>query len=344
MTEISVKIEKPNLNEYDPRLIRRRVTLGLGLFFLLIAVIMGIVIGSVEIELSEVIAALSGTPTENYRILQHIRLPRVIVGALTGINLALAGCIMQGVLKNPLADPGIIGVSAGAGLMAMFVMIILPEQTLLVPAAAFGGALVATALVFLLSWERGIQPLRMILAGVAVGAFFGGGMSALMVFHADKVQGTVNWLAGGFQGRSWNHVSMILPYTVIGLVGTAVGYRYLNMLQLGDEVAKSIGANVERARTFLLILAAFLAASAVSVAGMLGFVGLIIPHMVRMCIGSDFEYLLPCAAVWGAVLVVGADTAARSVFSPLDIPVGIFMAFIGAPFFLYLLKKGMKRR
>lgn len=116
------------------------------------------------------------------------------------------------------------------------------------------------------------------------------------------------------------------------------------MLQLGDEVAKGIGVNVERARTLLLVLAALLAASAVSVAGMLGFVGLVVPHMIRMCIGSDFTYLLPCAAVWGAVLVVGADTAARSLFSPLDIPVGIFMAFLGAPFFLYLLKKGMRKQ
>lgn len=213
-----------------------------------------------------------------------------------------------------------------------------------VPAAAFGGALLATVIVFLLSWERGILPLRMILAGVAVGAFFGGGMSALMVFHADKVQGTVNWMAGGFQGRSWDHVAMILPYTAVGILGTALGSRYLNMLQLGDEVARGIGANVERARTLLLVLAALLAASAVSVAGMLGFVGLVVPHMIRMCIGSDFTYLLPCAAIWGAVLVVGADTAARSLFSPLDIPVGIFMAFLGAPFFLYLLKKGMKKQ
>lgn len=344
MTDASFKIKRADWAETDPRRCRRQLTLGLGFFFLGIVMIMGIVIGSVDIELREAVAVLTGVQTENYRILQYIRLPRVIVGALTGVNLALAGCIMQGVLKNPLADPGIIGVSAGAGLAAMGIMILLPEQTMLVPAAAFGGALLATVIVFLLSWERGILPLRMILAGVAVGAFFGGGMSALMVFHADKVQGMVNWMAGGFQGRSWDHVSMILPYTAVGILGTALGSRYLNMLQLGDEVAKGIGANVERARTLLLVLAALLAASAVSVAGMLGFVGLVVPHMIRMCIGSDFTYLLPCAAVWGAVLVVGADMAARSLFSPLDIPVGIFMAFLGAPFFLYLLKKGMRKQ
>ncbi|MBP2630483.1 MAG: ABC-type transporter, integral rane subunit [Firmicutes bacterium] len=331
--------------QQDPRLNKRNFVLVGAFVMLALMMLGGIVIGAVNIPLSEVGAVLiRAEQTEHYRILYHIRIPRVIVGALTGLNLAVAGCILQGVLRNPLADPGIIGISAGAGLAAMFVMILFPEQTMLVPIVAFAGAMLATAIVFLLAWERGIQPIRMILAGVAVGAFFGGGMSALMVFHADKVQGTVSWMAGGFQGRSWSHVLMILPYSVIGLVGTFLGYRHLNALQLGDDVAKSIGTHVERTRFFMVILAALLAASAVSVAGMLGFVGLIVPHMMRMIIGSDFEFLLPCSALFGAALVVGADTVARTMFSPIEVPVGVFMAFLGAPFFLYLLKKGLSRQ
>ena len=331
--------------QQDPRLNKRNIVLLSGLVALILAMLSGIVNGAVKIELSEVLAVIVGAEhTENYRILYHIRIPRVIVGALTGLNLALAGCILQGILRNPLADPGIIGVSAGAGLAAMFVMILWPEQTMLVPVVAFAGAMLATAIVFLLAWERGVQPLRMILAGVAVGAFFGGGMSALMVFHADKVQGTVSWMAGGFQGRSWSHVMMIFPYSVIGIIGTFIGYRHLNALQLGDDVAKSLGTQVEKTRFFMVTLAALLAASAVSVAGMLGFVGLVVPHMIRMLVGSDFEYLMPCSALFGAALVVGADMVARTMFSPLEVPVGIFMAFIGAPFFLYLLKKGMRKR
>jgi iron complex transport system permease protein len=259
------------------------------------------------------------------------------------MNLALAGCILQGILRNPLADPGIIGVSSGAGLAAMLVMILWPIQSALVPVAAFAGALIALAAVFALSWERGVHPLRLILAGVAVAAFFGGGMSALMVFHSDKVQGTVNWMVGGFQGRSWDHVRLILPYSFVGVIGSVVGCRYLNTLQLGDEVAKGLGTRVETARILLVLLAALLAASAVSVAGLLGFVGLIVPHITRMLVGSDFEYLLPCSALLGATLVVAADTVARTVFSPVEVPVGIFMACLGAPFFLYLLrKKGMR--
>lgn len=328
----------------DPRMTRRAVISITGLAALALALLISIRVGAVSVSMSDiwnVFASPAGT--EVYQIIYNIRIPRVLVGALTGINLALAGCILQGVLRNPLADPGIIGVSAGAGLAAMAVMILWPGLTALVPAMAFAGALVAAAIVFLLSWDRGVQPLRMILAGVALAAFFGGGMSALMVFHSDKVQGVVNWMAGGFQGRSWDHVSMILPYSIIGIVGAVLSYRYLNALQLGDDVAKGLGIRVEWARFLLVVLAALLAASAVSVAGLLGFVGLIVPHITRMLVGSDFEYLLPCAAVLGATLVVAADTVARTCLSPVEVPVGIFMAFLGAPFFIYLLRKGMRR-
>jgi len=310
---------------------------------LVVALLAGIMIGAVPINLQEIWQSLVGTPTgELYQIVHNIRLPRVLIGALVGMNLALAGCILQGVLRNPLADPGIVGVSAGAGLAAMLLMILWPELTVFVPLAAFLGALGALALVLALAWNNGVQPLPMVLAGVAIAALFGSGMSVLMIFHSDKVQGTVNWMAGGLQGRSWGHIRMILPYSLIGSLGTMVSYRYLNLLQLGDDVAKSLGTRVQLARFGLVILAALLAASAVSVAGLLGFVGLIVPHITRMLIGSDFEYLLPCSALLGAVTVVAADLIARTVFSPVEIPVGIIMAFLGAPFFIYLLRKGMR--
>lgn len=299
--------------------------------------------GSVSLSLKETWNAILGVgDAETVRIINVLRLPRAVVTILAGANLALAGCILQGVLHNPLADPGIIGVSAGAGLFAMILMIIFPEHTLFVPIAAFAGALLSTGIVFLLAWEKGINPLRMILAGVAVAAFFGGGMSALNVFYSDRIQGTVMWLAGGFQGRSWNHVEMILPYSTVGIIGTLLYSRQLNALQLGDEMATALGIKVPRVRTSLIFLSALLSASAVSVAGMVGFVGLIVPHIMRLTIGSDHEILLPCAALGGAIVVTLADTAARSLFSPLEIPVGIFMSFIGAPFFLWLLKNKLR--
>lgn len=327
----------------DKRSVRRQLTLFIGAALLLLAMGIGIAAGAVPITLHEIWGTLLGTAnTENYRIINYLRIPRVLCGAMVGANLALSGCILQGILRNPLADPGIIGVTAGAGLAAMALMLIAPEFTSLVPFAAFGGALVAVIIVFLLAWENGINPLRLILAGVAVAAFFGGGTTALSVFFSDRIQGTVTWLAGGFSGSSWQHVYMIIPYSIVGILASLCSCRKLNALQLGDEVAASLGVNVQRSRGLLVALAALLAASAVSVAGLLGFVGLIVPHIMRLLVGSDFEYLLPVSALFGAILVVGADTAARTIFSPVEVPVGIFLSFLGAPFFLYLLKRRMK--
>ena len=318
----------------------RFASLLLALLILIAALLLSITQGAVNISVSEVFSILAGnTDSADYDIVQMLRLPRTILNIFVGINLALAGCILQGVLHNPLADPGIIGVSAGAGLFAMFLMILLPEHTALVPLAAFVGALLSTGLVFLLAWERGISPLRMVLAGVAIAAFFGGGMSALSVFFSERVQGTVVWLAGGFSNSSWSHVRMMLPYSIVGIIGAALLSRSLNAMQLGDDVARSLGIRTEPVRTALVVVAALLAASAVSVAGLIGFVGLIVPHFMRILVGSDYELLMPCSALAGAVLICLADTLSRTLFSPLEIPVGILMSFIGAPFFLYLLKR-----
>lgn len=329
--------------QVENKLLKNWMPVG-GLLALCIAIMGSMMVGVVQINLGQLLAIISATNSgELYQIIYNIRIPRIVVGALTGANLALAGAVLQGVLRNPLADPGIIGISAGAGLAAISVMILLPQYMGAVPAAAFLGAIGAAALVYVLSWRQGVNPLRLVLAGVAVAAFFGGFMTVLMVFHSDKVQGTVNWMAGGFMGRSWNHVMMIMPYTIIGLIGTLFAARYLNLLSLGDEVAKSLGIPVEKVRVSLLSLAALLAASAVSVAGLLGFVGLIVPHVTRLLVGSDFERVLPVAAILGAFLVVVADTVARTIFNPIEIPVGVLMAFLGAPFFLYLLRKGGAR-
>lgn len=330
--------------EKHPKRNKRFLAIWGGLAILVLAIAGGISCGIANLSWQELGEGIFlGVQSENYRIVYLIRMPRVLCGILAGTNLALAGCILQGILRNPLADPGIIGVTAGAGLFAMAVMIILPEMSNLVPLSAFAGAMLAVGIVFALSWERGVQPLRMILAGVAVAAFFGGAQTALMVFYSDRIQSAISWLTGGFQGASWTHVFMILPYTLLGLAAVLFISRWLNALQLGEDTARSIGLPVEKIRFLLLILAALLAASAVSVAGMLGFVGLVVPHMVRLVTGSDFDYLLPCSAIWGAAFVSLTDSAARLALSPAEVPVGVFMSFLGAPFFLYLLKKGMKR-
>lgn len=314
------------------------------LVVLLVGVLLSMKLGAIPLSWHELYHALSGADSSKIgQIIMTIRLPRIVVGFLAGMNLALAGVILQGILRNPLADPGIIGITSGGALAAMIIMILLPSYMMLVPIGAFVGALAASLLVYGISWQGGLNPLRLILAGVAVAAFFGGFNTVLSVFYPDRVQGTVSWMAGGFVGRSWDDVMMIWPYTAIGIVGSMVSICWLTLLSLGDDTARTLGLHVERCRLALLVLAALLAASAVSVSGMLGFVGLIVPHVARLIVGVDYRYLIPTSMVFGGILIVYADTLARMVIVPGEIPVGVLMSFLGAPFFLYLLK-GVGRR
>lgn len=296
--------------------------------------------GAVQIPLAELGDILNGSGSTAHRqILLNIRLPRTIVAALVGMNLAVSGAILQAVMKNPLADPHIIGISSGAGLAGIGVIVLLPALEYLIVPVAFCGAMLAAGAIYLLAWKNGIRPLRVVLAGVAVSSFLGAGISAILVLYSDRVHGALLWMVGGLAARSWPHVQIILPYAALGLVLTVLGAAYLNILQLGDDVAKGLGVNVELVRILLTATAALLAASAVAVAGLLGFVGLIVPHTVRLLIGSDCRLLIPGSAFLGIAVVTYSDMLARMAFAPLELPVGIFMAALGAPFFLFLLRK-----
>ena len=302
------------------------------------AFVVSLMNGSVDISAEKILGAVPATETER-QIIENIRLPRTIVAVLVGINLALSGAILQAVMKNPLADPHIIGISSGAGLFGIAAMLIFNDTGALVTPAAFFGALLAAALIFFLAWKDGIRPIRVILAGVAVSAFLGAGISALLIFYSDKVHGALLFMVGGLSARSWSHVELLYPYTILGTALTFLAARHLNVLQLGDEVAKGLGMRVNLTRTILIAVAALLAASAVCVVGLLGFVGLIVPHTARLLIGSDYRFLLPSAAMLGAAVVTFSDTVARTIFAPTELPVGILMAILGAPFFLYLLRR-----
>ena len=323
------------------RLAKRRI-----LILLVLAVlacfggIISIMKGSVNVPLNEIIAAMTGgSAGMHQQIILNIRLPRTIVAGLVGVNLALSGAILQAVMKNPLADPHIIGISTGAGIMGIFIMLLFPDLSWLITPAAFAGAMGAAILIYILAWKNGIQPIRIILAGVAVSAFLGAGISALMIIYSDRVHSALMWMVGGLSARSWPQVMIIWPYTLAGMIFTLLAARHLNILQLGDELAKGLGLRVERTRLILTAAAALLAASAVSVVGLLGFVGLIVPHAARLMIGSDYRYLLPATIFLGAATVMLSDTFARVAFAPVELPVGIIMAAIGAPFFLFLLRR-----
>ena len=296
--------------------------------------------GSVDIPTSEVIASLfTGGNSLHEQILFNIRLPRTLVAMLVGVNLALSGAILQAIMKNPLADPHIIGISSGAGLAGIVVLLLMPDYGYLVTPVAFLGALGAAFLIYILAWKNGIRPIRIILAGVAVSAFLGAGISALMIIFSDRVHSALMWMVGGLSARSWPHVAMLYPYTIGGTLLAFLAANRLNILQLGDELAKGLGLRVELTRLMLTAVASLLAASAVSVVGLLGFVGLIVPHIARLLVGSDYRYLLPASALLGAAVVTFSDTLARLLFSPIELPVGIIMAALGAPFFLFLLRR-----
>ena len=308
--------------------------------FTVFAMIASLLFGSADISFGTILHTLMGNvQTTDEMVIWNIRFPRNIVGALVGANLAVSGAILQAVMKNPLADPGIVGVSSGAGLAGVIMLIFMPEASLLLTPVAFIGAMLSAAAVYALAWKNGIRPSRIILAGVAVSAFLGSGISALLVFYSDKVQGALLWMVGGLSARSWPQVESLFPYTILGLVFAICGCKALTILSLGDETARGLGLPVEKVRFTMTAVAALLAAGAVSIAGLIGFVGLVVPHIVRLIVGTDYKYVVPGSAILGAGVLVFCDTLGRVLFSPIEIPAGIIMAFLGAPFFLYLLRR-----
>lgn len=310
---------------------------------LLLAGLAGLMVGAVDVPLSEIWPALtSAEDSEARQIIWNLRLPRVLTGMLVGACLAMAGAFLQGVFRNPLSDPGIIGVSSGGGLAAVVIMILFPAQIVLLPIAAFAGALAAALVIYLLAWKGGASPVRLILAGVAVNSLLGAAMTALMLLNSEKVQSVLPWMSGSLNGRSWQHFETLLPYAAIGIVVSFFLLKQANLLILGDDAAKVLGQRVETSRLLIVLVSTFLAGAAISIVGMVGFVGLVVPHIVRLLVGSDYRILLPVSAIGGAALVVAADNAARTLFDPIEFPVGILLALLGAPFFLYLLRKGLK--
>lgn len=320
---------------------KRRWTLILLPIVLFILSVASLMIGQVSFTVTEVFQGiLSSEDTLARRIVWEIRLPRILIGMIVGMCLAIAGAILQGVMQNPLADPGVIGITSGAGIMAVLVMVVFPGYILYLPIAAFTGAFVAAMIVYTLSVKKsGTSPTRIVLVGVAVNAICGAGTNALMILYSDRVQSVLPWLAGGLTGVGWVQFENIAYYVIVALILSVVGIKHIRIMRLGDEMARLLGHNVERSRLFLILVSTLLAGLAVSVAGLVGFVGLVVPHILRLIIGGEHKYLIPCSAFGGAVLVVFADTIARSAFNPTEIPVGILLAFIGGPYFLYLIHR-----
>ena len=360
---MSAEQTQPNVSDkQESRFIyphwRRRILAILGLLALLILVIaFATSIGSVDIPFSTTSSILiSRLPFVNITpdwedsietIVLYIRLPRVILAGIVGAALALAGATYQGLFRNPLADPYLIGVAQGAALGAVIGFLI-PVSGLemgigLVPVLAFIGALLSVTIVYLLARVGKIVPVTtLILAGVALGALLGAIVAYLAITSGQLLHGIMFWLAGSFSLSQWSEVKIVMPIVFVGAAVILLFARLLNIMQLDEEQAQQLGINVERLKIILLAAATMVTAAAVSFVGIIGFVGIITPHAVRLVWGPDYRFLLPLSLLSGAIFLILADVLARTIAAPSEIPIGVITAICGAPFFLYLLRRRSK--
>ena len=318
--------------------------------FSIILIFSALFIGSSQINPADITAYVLNSKTVSTStaiIIGEIRLPRIILAFIVGAGLAVAGAVFQAIIRNPMVDPYIIGISAGAGTGVMLALFLGIEITLFnlnsLPAFAFLGAVLTVFMVYQLARVGNKLPvLTFLLAGVAVSFILNSLMSFLMVLRTENLQQLVYWLMGSLAGTAWTDIQMILPYFLTALAVILFYLKDLNILLLGEESAAHLGLNVERTKIVLLGAASLMTAAVVSVSGSIGFIGLVVPHIARMVIGPDHRRLIPLAALFGASFLLLADTAARTLLAPMELPVGIITALAGGPYFIYLLRNKSK--
>nr|WP_255807613.1 iron chelate uptake ABC transporter family permease subunit [Cohnella mopanensis] len=333
---------------------------GAGLALLLLSVVVSLSMGTASLPISQVWGILwhqlpfvghwvtPDWPVSSEQIILKVRLPRILLAILIGACLSLAGAGFQGVLRNPLADPYTLGVASGSAVGAAFIILFGLQVALLgqwtISAVAFVTGMLSLFIVLRLAVINGkFQLETLILSGVVVQAFLGS-MVSFMVSLSDKViNEIVFWLMGSLSLRGWSFTFMLVPYFLIGIAVLLSYGRTLNLFALGERQAEHLGVNVVRTRMIVLCVSTLITAAAVSVAGTIGFVGLVVPHLVRLMVGPDYRILLPVTAIFGGIYLLWADTLARMLLSPTEIPLGVVTAFLGAPFFAYLLRKNKKR-
>ncbi len=315
---------------------------------LAMVVTVGLLVGSVAMEPGRVIGALvdrlplvdvsHGLTTTEQRLLFEIRLPRVVIGGLVGAVLAAAGAGYQGVFRNPLADPYLLGVAAGAGIGATVVIGLGAGSALLAP-VAFAGGVAAVAVTYALSRTGGGRTTTsLILAGVAVAAFATAVQTFLLQRSFETLREVYSWILGRLVTVGWGEVLTLLPYAAVAVTVLILHRRIIDVLALGDEEAAGLGLNVQRVRRTVVLAATLATAAAVSVSGLIGFVGIIVPHTIRLLTGWSYRVIIPLSVVYGAVFLIVADLVARTVVSPAELPIGVVTAFLGAPFFLVVLR------
>ncbi len=312
------------------------------------AMLLGVRYGTVPIGTGDLLALLRGEATEAHHfIVLELRLPRVVMGVLVGGGLALAGAVFQALLRNPLAEPYILGISGGAaaGAVGILALGLASMTSWLLPAAAFGGALLAITLVFgvAASADRRLDVRVLLLSGVVVGAFFSACIALILALSdAPTVRGAILWMMGSLSGATWRTVGIVAAYTLPAALLLLTLARSLNVMAIGEETASYLGTEVERTKRVAYAVASLIAAAGVAFTGVIGFVGLVVPHTVRLLVGPDHRTLLPLSFVAGAGFLTLADLGARTLLAPTEIPIGVITAFVGVPFFLLLLRRSLR--
>jgi iron complex transport system permease protein len=331
-------------------LMDRKSAFVLSLLALVAFIVFVISTGMGEMKISPITVVkvlFGGGPEMEKLVIQSFRLPRIIIALLVGISLAVAGGILQGMIRNPLASPDILGITGGASFAVVTFLAIFSDKNnaltvsiAWLPLAAFMGAAIIALLVYIFAWKNGVSPVRLVLIGIGLSTLMQALTTLMMILGPIYQASQANiWITGTVNGSSWKNVMTMLPWTVIFLVIAFSFTRNLNIQELGDDIATGLGERVQKKRFMLLLISTALVGSSVAFAGGIGFVGLMAPHMARRLVGSSFGALLPVAAMIGGILVMVADLIGRTVFSPLEIPAGVFTAGIGAPYFIYLLIK-----
>ncbi len=295
--------------------------------------------GSIDITVTELLKGLFTGGNEEVEIIKDLRFPRIIIALFAGSALAVSGVLLQAVMRNPLAEPGIIGVSSGSGFFTLLVLTFYPTLFFYTPLFAFVGGAIAFLLVYSLSWKSGLNPLRMILIGVAINAVFTGFSELLQAKNPSSMMSSVSVTQSTLTMKTWTDVQVIVLYGSIGLILSFFLFAWANHLSLSDETLHNLGFRVNRARFILAVVAVLLASIATAVAGMFTFVGLLVPHIGRSLVGSDHKLLIPFSTLAGALLILTADTIGRTIIAPVEIPASIIMAIIGGPFLIFLLRK-----
>lgn len=313
-------------------------------FIVVMALLLGVtlysmVTGSIEINVWELINGLFTGTNDNVEIIKDLRLPRIVIAIFAGAALAVSGVLLQAVMRNPLAEPGIIGVSSGAGFVSIIMITFFPTLYFFTPLFSFVGGAFAFLLVYMFSWKSGLNPLRMILIGVAINAVFTGLSEFLTAQNASSMMSGVSVTSSTLTMNTWNDVGIMVLYGSIGLILSMLVFAWANHLGLSDKTLRNLGFSVNKARFVISIIAVLLASIATAIAGMFTFVGLLIPHIGRSLVGNDHKVLIPFSALAGALLILTADTLGRTIVAPIEIPASIIVAVIGGPFLIFLLRK-----